>query len=622
VSGFFGMLRLDQRPIQNRLLDKIAAEMSFRGPHGANTWNHGRLGSCFALMRTGPVKQAPQQPVCWNNRFWLWGDIRLDAREELVEELSSEDYSAAIDVTSEELLLRAWAKWGSGSLERVIGDFSFALWDEKEETLWCARDFVGARPFFYAHVRGAFCFSNTLQILPLVPEVSTELDESFLGDYLLDGWSADEASTVYKDIRRLPAGRLLRFSKGALEVRRFRKLPIEEPLKLSRPEAYLEAYRELLEVAVRDRLPEGPTALYLSGGLDSGSVCAAASQIAADRGQKEKLKAFTIGWNPFFDDPEPGLATLTALHLGLTHEVVEEIESRPYQGADSRLECTPEPNDEIFFARDQRNSERIAAHATVVISGDGGDDVLIGQSWAYFTYLWEKKEWLGIAADFGGYLWSQRSIPPLHGGFRTKFLKFLKGENPYTGYPEWINPEFEARTNLKQKWVARKSRHRKTEHPLHPRAYETLHDGYWATVLEMEDAGWNRVCLESRAPLLDLRMLMFLLRLPPVPWCANKYLSRQAMKNLLPNEIVNRPKTPLLGSPLESYGEPADWLAALPKSSLGRVEEFVNWPKWCETLCRSKGSLTWGILRPAGLFHWLKAVESEKWIQYSESRGA
>jgi asparagine synthase (glutamine-hydrolysing) len=622
VSGFFGILRLDQKSIENRFLDRIAAEMSFRGPDGINTWNQGRLAGCFALMRTGPVKQAPQQPVNWNNRFWLWGDIRLDARQDLLQELSSEDGISALDVTSEELLLRSWAKWGPGSLEHVIGDFGFALWDEKEEILWCARDFVGGRPFFYAHVPGVFCFGNTLQILPLVPEVSRELDESFLGDYLLEGWSSDDASTVYRDIRRLPAGHLLRFSNATVEVLRFRKLSIEEPLQLSRPEEYLEAYRELLEITVRDRLPQGRTALYLSGGLDSSSVCAVASQIATDRGEKEQLKAFTIGWNRFFDDPEPHFAGITAQHLGLAHEIIQATELHPYEQAQSKGGCTPEPDDEIFFALEQRKSQKIAAHANIVISGDGGDDVQIGQSWAYLTYLWAKNDWMKIARDFGGYLWSHRSIPPLHGGFRTKFLKFLNAEDPYAGYPDWLNSDFEARYNLRHKWYALKNRRRNIEHPTHPLAYRTLHQGYWAAVLEMEDAGWNRVCLESRAPLLDLRLLTFLLRLPPVPWCMNKYLGRQAMKNLLPDKITKRPKTPFVGEPVEKCGEPADWLASLPKSSLGRVEEFVNWPKWCETLYRSKGSLTSGILRPAGLFHWLKAVESEKCIQYSESRGA
>ncbi len=142
MSGFFGMLRLDEKPVESRLPERIAKEMSFRGPDGMSICNLGRIAGCFALMRTGPALQAPKQPVRWDDRLWLWGDIRLDARENLLEKLSPGDCLSARKVTSEELLLRAWAKWGAASLEQVIGDFSFALWDSKDEVLWCARDFV------------------------------------------------------------------------------------------------------------------------------------------------------------------------------------------------------------------------------------------------------------------------------------------------------------------------------------------------------------------------------------------------------------------------------------------------------------------------------------------------
>jgi asparagine synthase (glutamine-hydrolysing) len=614
VSGFFGMLRLDEKPAESRLLERIAKEMSFRGPDGMSICNLGRIAGCFALMRTGPAPQARKQPVSGGDRFWLWGDIRLDARQDLLEKLSPGDCVSAMNVTSEELLLRAWAKWGAASLEQVIGDFSFALWDAKEEVLWCARDFVGARPFYYAHAHGVFCFSNTLQLLRFVPEVSNELDESFLGDYLLEGWNFEAARTVYQDIHRLPAGHLLKLSDGRIAVRRFRKLPIEEPLQLNRPKEYVEAYRELLKVAVSDRLPEGPAALYLSGGLDSGSVCAIASQVAAGS-QKEKLKAFTVSWKPFFDDAEPGLARIAARHLGIAHEILEEKTLHPYEQAGRREGSTPEPNDEIFFARGRRIAQKIAAHANVVLSGDGGDDVLTGQSWPYLTYLWQRREWQEIAREFGGYLWLHKSVPPLRGGFRTRILQFFHPKDPFAEYPPWLDPAFETRTNLRQRWLALREARKNTEHPVHPAAYEALHTGYWAAILETEEAGWNHVLLESRAPLLDLRLLTFLLRLPPIPWCMNKQLCRQAMNSLLPDEIVRRPKTPLLVDPFEKCVEPGDWMAPVLNAIPLRTESFVNWPKWCETLYRSKGSLTPRILRPASLFYWLKAVETKEWFQ-------
>jgi asparagine synthase (glutamine-hydrolysing) len=609
LSGFFGTVRFDGMPVEDRLLENIAEAIAFRGPHGRSVWTQNNVGGAFTLIRTGPAKQESEQPVVWLDRYYLWGDIRLDGWLDLISHLG-EEVATLSGATSETLLLRAWERWGPTCLERVIGEFSFALWDAKEKILWCARDFAGVRPFYYSRVQKAFFFSNTLQTLRLAPEISTELDEAFLGDFLLDGWNADASRTVYRDIKRLKAGHLLKLSKDNLEVRRFRKLPIEEPLRFKDPEEYRQAFRELLQICVKDRLPDGPAALYLSGGLDSGSVCAMASQIAQARGQKEQLKAFTVSWKAFFDDPEPDLAKLTAQHIGIAFETLQEETLNPFETTEGGDGISPEPGQNFFFAREQRNLRTIARHANVVLSGDGGDDVLIGQAWPYLVHLLQNREWKDFARDFGGYFWTHKAIPPMRGGFRTKFRKLVNREDQYAEYPAWLNPEFERRANLRERWLELGITRKNTEHPLHPEAYWSLHNNFWAAVLEAEDPGWTQVNLETRAALLDLRFLRFLLRLPPVPWCVKKELCRQAMKDLLPQTILERPKTPLLKHPIEAVNGDVEWLRGLPQISPGRIESFVNWTKWCETFYQSKGSLRWTILRPASLFHWLKAVEN------------
>ncbi len=608
MSGYFGMVRLDGSPVDQRFLAGIGEELAFRGPDGQNIWTQDSVGGCFALMRTGPASQAVQQPVIHNNRF-LWGDIRLDAQRDLLAQLSTEA-SAAPELTSEDLLLMAWSKWGANALERIIGDFSFALWDASKQRLHCARDFVGPRPFYYSHIGDVFYFSNTLRILRLIPEISRELDETFIGDFLLEGWSLEPSRTVYRGIRRLPPGHALSFSNGQLEVRRFRKLPIEEPLRFARPEEYVAEYRELLNMAVSDRLPSGCASLYLSGGLDSTTVCATAAGIAAADDRKNMLKAFTFSWESTPDDPEPHFASITAQYLGIAHEIIREPDHPLFEAAQTGVETSPEPDEDFFFVQQQRQLRTIAAHSNVVLSGDGGDNVLTGQSWPYLVQLIRQRNLSAIAREFGGYLWTHRRIPPIRGGFRTKIRLLLKGNNPFKEYPAWLNSDFEARNNLRQRWLDLSSHRNTAEHPLHPEGYRSLHDDFWGSTLERHDTGWNRVRLESRAPLLDLRILTFLLRLPPVPWCMHKELARQAMRNLLPEPVLQRPKTPLLFNELEVCGDDGQWFSRLSSVGPGRAGSFVNWQKWCETSSLPKGSLNWMNLRPACLFFWLKAVES------------
>jgi asparagine synthase (glutamine-hydrolysing) len=611
MSGFFGLVRTDGTAVEPRFLEMIAQRLRFRGPEGSQTWAKDGLGACFAYLETGTRYQSRSQPLHLGGRYTLLGDVRLDARKEWIRELLEKGQGSIEEASDEELLLLAWSVWGEGVLAKLLGDFSFALWDASQQTLFCARDFCGARPFFYSWREGVFCHSNTLNVLRLAPEVSDALDEMYVREFLLTGLCSDRTRTVWRDIRRLPAGHRLILSDGQIHVQRFLSLPIEEPLCFKQSNEYLENYKELLAQAVGDKLPAGKTSFSLSGGLDSGSVCATAVRIAKGTGNSEALKAFTISWRPLFDDPEPEFAQLTARHLGLAHEILEENLIRPDEcGAAS----APEPSSEFFLDRDHRFRQSISKHARVVISGDGGDDVLSGQSWPYLKYLYGRGEWMEIVSSFGGYLGSHGRLPPLRGGFRSKLRRWAGAKDVTPQLPAWLNEGFAERVRAESE-ARFEERPGIEEHPLHPDAYRALHMGYWASVHETEDAGCTGVLLETRAPLLDLRMLRFLLRVPPVPWCINKELCRRAMKGGLPERVLARPKTPLGEDPLELCWRRDGWRPNPEKKPPKMVHEFVKWNSWLATLEGAKGYFQNEYLYPLTFSLWLKAIEKGKGIQ-------
>lgn len=613
MSGFFGIVRTDGAMVEKELLERVARSLEFRGPDGSQTWTSGRVGLCFSFLDVNSRHQARTQPVQLNNRYFLVGDVRLDARGELVSELQAKSQPATGDSSDAELLLLSWNVWGEACLPKVLGDFSFALWDAAKQSLYCARDFTGARPFFYAQGPGVFCFTNTLQTLQHVRQISDELDDLFVRDFLLDGLSSAPERTVWRDVRRLLAGHQLNFSAGKLEVKRFLQLPIEDPLQWKHPNEYLENFRELLQKAVSDRLPEGRTSLYLSGGLDSGAVCATAARLASQRGTFPNLKAFTISWRPIMNDREPEFAKLTARHLGLAQEILQEPHTLPYDAAEG--ETPPEPTSEVFFGRTCRSFRAIGAHSRVVLSGDGGDNVLEGQAWPYLRYLWQHGEWGSIAWSFGGYLLAHGQIPPLRAGFRTWLRLRLRSEKPREQTPTWFSNKFSNRLRVRSAEHETK-RESLPAHPVHPRAYRSLHSGYWPSVLEGEDAGWTRILLEARAPLLDVRLLGFLLRLPPVPWCMDKELVRRALKGSLPVEILKRRKTPLLRDPLQASQEETNWHPEeLVKNPPKSIHRFVKWSSWLATLRTPTGSFTWENSYPLSFSLWLKAIENRKGIQ-------
>jgi asparagine synthase (glutamine-hydrolysing) len=611
MSGFFGMLRTDGAPVEQGFLDQVAERLRFRGPDGGHTWRKDGFGTCFAYLETGTQHQSSIQPVRLGERFALLGEVRLDARKELIGELQEKQQHVTQEVADPGVVLLAWSVWGEGTLAKLLGDFSFCIWDASRQSLFCARDFSGARPFFYAWRDGVFCFSNTLNVLRLAPGISNALDDSYVRDFLLNGLSSDPTRTVWRDLRRLPAGHRLGLCGGQIQVQRLRSLPIEEPLRLKDEGEYLENYRELLGRAVGDRLPEGKVSFYLSGGLDSGSVCATAARLARENGNSAELKAFTISWRPLFDDPEPEYARLTARHLGLAHEILEENSVRP----DEREAATwPEPTAELFLDRERRFHETISRHARVVLSGDGGDDVLSGQSWPYLKYLSARGQWREIARSFGGYLITHGRLPPLRGGFRNRVRRLLPGQHAAQPLPAWLDEKFAKRTRPDS--GKRFEDHPPIEeHPLHPAAYRALHVGYWASVHETEDGGCTGVNLETRAPLLDLRILRFLLRLPPVPWCINKELSRQAMKVGLPDEILARPKAPLVEDPLKVCWQRDGWRPNPKENPPKRMHEFIKWESWLATLESQKGFFIYENLYPLSFLLWLKDVEKGGGIQ-------
>ena len=123
---------------------------------------------------------------------------------------------------------------------------------------------------------------------------------------------------------------------------------------------------------------------------------------------------------------------------------------------------------------------------------------------------------------------------------------------------------------------------------------------------ETEDAAWTGVPVESRAPLLDLRMLRFLLRVPPVPWCMEKELLREAVRGILPEEIRSRPKTPLLFEPIDSFVEKHRWSPLPLPEPPSEIRTYVDWQKLGATLGTATSSILWVGLRPISLSYWLE----------------
>lgn len=573
MSGIVGLWHRDNSPADRDLLRALTQFLSFRGPDSCETWSEGEIALGHAELRTSASSNPRHQPATLEGIFTVVADARLDARDDLVRGLSG-DQSQPTHVPSDaELIARCYAKWGEHCVSHLAGDFSFAIWDARERKLFCARDHFGVRPFYYAEFDDQFLFSNTLDCIRLHPEFSEELDEEAIGDFLLFGLNLNPATTAFRQIRRLPPAHCMAVSDAGIRVRKFWTPPVDGRLRYTRPQDYVEHFQSVLSQSVRDRLEGERVGILLSGGLDSSSLAATAREIARHDGSDRGIRAYTVVSAGSGEDPELSLARETASFLGLRHEVIRLPALEPFDRNAAEEFAWPEPVDDPFFAGLFHQFRQIARDCHILLDGEGSDNLMHFEMWPYVKDMMRRREWRELFSTMPSYLRRRGSIWP---GIQRR-IREAGGNNPdERRYPEWLNPEFAARTGLKDRLRNRRDASEMPAHPLLPKAHAALTLPHWAHLFENENAGVTRAPVEVRFPYLDLRVVNFLLSLPPYPWVFRKTILREAMLGKLPERVRKRPKTSLRGDPLaHSLGQPLAEYARRVKLD-ARMERFVQ----------------------------------------------
>src|SRR5208283_2605748 len=204
MSGIVGILHQDQSPVESRTLKCLTESLGFRGPDGQETWMDGPLGFGHSLLKTTEESEKERQPFSLDGVTWIVADARLDARSDLIALLQDQSRSRLDGAPDVELILRAYHAWGEACVEQLLGDFAFGIWDGMRRRLFCGRDHMGVKPFYYAHLGPLVIFSNTLERIRRHPAVSDRLNDLAIADFLLLQVNQDPASTSFADIQRLP----------------------------------------------------------------------------------------------------------------------------------------------------------------------------------------------------------------------------------------------------------------------------------------------------------------------------------------------------------------------------------------------------------------------------------
>ena len=447
-----------------------------------------------------------------------------------------------------ELVARAWARWGRDCPRRLLGEYAFALWDQRARTLFCARDAAGVQPLYYALTPRLFAFASTMDAVLAAPGVSDALDEAAVVTHLTRGGSLPPAHTFFGAVRRLPPGHALAFEGDAPRLLRWWRPEDAEPVRFGGDDEYAEAFRERYARAVADRLRgPGRVGVHLSGGLDSSSVAVLAARELRRQGRPAP-PAFT--WLP----PPPAGRPLTLAELE-DYGVLEAVCRRE----NLPLVHRPLRDAAAFVALLQRDRlreggggapmleepvQRLAAEqgVRVMLSGWGGDEGISFNGRGYYPGLLRagrlgrlRREAAAIDRRPLGLVIGSALLPLVHPRAREVVRMLRRGEWFVPPRP-FVHPALARRVKALPAHPCRETGVRAAQLML-------LERGHLSGRMEGWAASGARHGLEYRYPLLDRRVIEFALGLPPEQYVRGRWgrwLMRYALQPLLPRSLCWR----------------------------------------------------------------------------------
>jgi asparagine synthase (glutamine-hydrolysing) len=565
MSGIAGIHLGAKGRISPGLLLAMAGELRHRGPEGVGLYLDRGFGMAHTHLSTTHPDESKQPLSNESGRYWVLQAGEIYNAAELRGALVRLGHHFAT-LSDTEVIVHAYEEWGAASLERLNGDFAFAIWDRAAEELFLARDRLGISPLMISEVGGFFCFASEAKALLRHPAALRELDPLALVEAItLWGCAPDRSS--FTGIRELPGGHYLRVgAAGILEERRWWDLPLAAPGDTSRGSQgeLTEELTELMEDAVRIRLRAAvPVGTYLSGGLDSSAVTALARRAAG-----RPLPAFALSFTDRrFDETaeqdrvaralgiKVGRITVTAPEIAQLLPRVVELTEKP------TLRTAPVPL--LLLSAAARD-----AGCRVVLTGEGADELFAGYDIFKLDQVrrfWARRPESRLRPLLLNNLYSylphdlRRAGALLQGAFRSRLTETtdpLYSHRPRFSKAERLLGYFSADL------LERASREGEpTERLLArlPVGFERLSPLKRAQYLEvitflcgyLLHAQGDRMSMgnsaEGRYPFLDHRVVAFAGRLPDLLQLRGlheKYLLRKALARSLPPEIVRREKRP------------------------------------------------------------------------------
>ena len=568
MCGIAGWINLENNRSENSkaVLHTMCERMKHRGPDSEGLWTDemvalGMRRLSVIDLHTGeqPVYNEDKSVVVMmNGELYNYREVRADLEKRGHKFVTSSDT---------EILPHLYEEYGEAMLDEINGMFAFALWDKRKQKLLIARDKFGEKPLYYGVFDGKLIFASEPKVLLANPAVKAEINLNSLRQYLSFDY-VPAPNSIYKGISKLPAAHFLTVERGEIKTRRFWNLTWQKSsTNLSLSDSAKEL-RELLADAVRMRLvADVPLGILLSGGVDSSTVAAFATQFSS-----EKVKTFSIGFEEDSFD-ESKFARQVANHLQTEH-YEEKLSVEKASDLISEIGTwLDEPMSDGSLIPTLLLSKFVRKHVTVALGGDGGDEIFAG----YPMYFAHK-----VANFYNGIPGVLRNnlIEPIVNNlpvsnknlsFDYKAKRFVRAAkyDLVTRHHSWFGSfSIDEQTQLLSKDVLAQTSNDiykdaknlleicDAENEIEKMQFLDINFYMAEDILTKVDRASMSVSLETRAPFLDPRVAQFAASIPleyKLKGNKGKYILKKAVEPLLPKNILHRPK--------KGFGIPiAEWL--------------------------------------------------------------
>ena len=560
MGAIAAIVHFDGKPVDRGIFEPVVSEMETAGAGVPAIFQ----GDGAALLQWRSldgrenIRQDGRAPVLETGSHVLIADARIHNRDELIAALEPlGPLDAPVDDPS--LLLRAYLRWGKECPGRILGDWSFAVWNKRERSLFAARDHHGHSMVTYRWTPDCLVLASSLKSILAVPEIPRKVDLARIAGKL--AWfPIDHTYTAFEGIRRLPAAHWMRADSRDAVIHRYWKMEDAPEVHFRSDDDYVDRFREIFSDAVRARIADShrPGAT-LSGGLDSGSIVAVASRILAEKGNS--LHAFTsvpardtAGACPatHFGDEGP-YAGATAAHLGnVHHHRVDCGETGPLQGVRRFLEMVPEPvmNAGNAFWLCEVLAKAKEQGVSTLLMGAGGNATISWHAPGYLYSLARQGRWADFRREarcrerLDGRLPGRTLLPAL-------FRSLMHSRVPSFSGSERINLASHLRLSpLRLSFAERFVRMDQRPEGLFDREFLFLSSRHQRTIVMGSDrsiagGGWRELSLrsgfDSADPTTDKRVIEFCLGIPDGQYVRNgqpRFLIRRAMRGILPDKVL------------------------------------------------------------------------------------